>query len=130
MAAGSTTITPDMRVTIGIEPALRTDLASRAAGRVLVIDYWASRRCGVVTGDLTARFSDRDVNGSYVEGAPIEGVRIVVEERLLDVLEQSQPTLRLTGPTFRRRLGMELARPELWLDFLDGPGVVHGKLWG
>lgn len=130
MAAGTTTIVPNTQLSIGIEPELRGDLAKRAAGRVLVINYWALRRCGVVTGDLTVRLTEREIEGPYVAVAPIEAVRIVVEERLLNVLELSGPTLRLMGPTFRRRLGIELARPELWLDFLHRPGVLRGKLWG
>ena len=62
---------------------------------MLVVDYFAGRRCGVVTGDLTANFRDQETRGSYLEGTRIEGVRIVVEERLLNVLEQNGPTLRL-----------------------------------
>jgi hypothetical protein len=114
----------------GVDAGLHAELATMPAGRTLVIDYFAGRRCGVVTGDLTVEVRDAAVEGPYVEVAPVDGLRIVVQERLRDVLERSGPTLRLVGPRFRRHIGIELDRPELWIDFLDQPGVLRGRLWG
>ena len=90
----------------------------------------ASKRCGVVSGDLTAAFRDETCGEPLLEAAPTVGVRIAVDARLRDVLEAGGPTLRLTGPRFRRRLAIELERPELWLDFLSRPGALRGRLWG
>jgi hypothetical protein len=115
---------------IEVEPALRDELAVMAAGRTLVIDYFASKRCGVVSGDLTVAFQDEARDEPLAEAAPSAGVRIAVDARLRDVLAASGPTLRLSGPRFRRRLAIELERPELWLDFLNRPGVLRGRLWG
>ncbi len=121
---------PASQLHIAVEPRLREELAEIAAGRTLVIDYFASQRCGVVSGDLTAVFRDEAGDGTFLDAVPAEGVRIAVDERLRDVLEESRATLRLTGPRFRRRLAIELERPELWLDFLNRPGILRGRLWG
>ena len=129
MAEATTAVVSHSQLSIGFEPTLRRELATRATGRVLVIDYFASRRCGVVTGDLTATFR-HEIVGRYLELAPVDGVRIVAEERLLNLLQRSGPTLRLTGPNLWRHLSVELALPELWLDFLERPGILRGKLWG
>jgi hypothetical protein len=106
---------------------LRTQLGRLAAGRTLVIDYFASRRCSVVIGDLTCRFEAGPCGRGYTELARIEGVRVFVESRLLDTLEVAGPTLRLGGPPFARHVRVELDEPERWIDFLDGPGVLAGK---
>jgi hypothetical protein len=49
------------------------------------------------------------------------------ESRLLTLLDDAGPTLRLVGPSFARHLAVELDRPERWIDFLEGPGVLAGK---
>ena len=120
-------VVPRSRLSIGVDPALRARLARLAAGRVLVIDYFASRRCSVVIGDLTGGFEARPPGSGYTELAGIEGVRVFVESRLLPTLEAAGPTLRLGGPPFARHLAVELEQPERWIDFLDGPGVLAGK---
>lgn len=58
----------------------------------------------------------------YVELASFEGVRLFAESRLLAVLGDAGPSLRLGGPPFARHLPVELDRPERWIDFLEGPG--------
>jgi hypothetical protein len=117
------------RISLGVEPALRASLASLAHGRVVVIDYFASlsKRGSVVIGDLTGAFRDADPGPEYVEFAPIEDVRIFVESRLVTVLDDARATLRLAGPPFARHLSVELDPPELWIDFLERPGVLAGK---
>jgi hypothetical protein len=94
---------------------------------VLVIDYFASRRCGVVIGDLTVDFGDEPPGPAYVELAGIESVRVFAESRLLAVLGNAGPSLRLGGPPFARHLAVELDRPGRWIDFLERPGVLAGK---
>jgi hypothetical protein len=117
------------RISLGVEPALRASLARLAHGRVVVIDYFASRgkRCSVVIGDLTGAFRDADPGPEYVELARIEDVRIFVESRLLSVLDDTSATLQLAGPPFARHLSVDLDPPERWLDFLERPGVLAGK---
>ena len=120
-------VVPRSQVGIGIESSLRGDLAGLARGRVLVIDYFASRRCSVVVGDLTAQFTKRSPGSGYTELAAIEGVRLFTDLRLLPVLRDGEPTLVIGGPPFARHLAVRLERPERWLDFLDEPGILAGK---
>jgi hypothetical protein len=115
------------QISLGVEPTLRGSVAPLANGRVLVIDYFASRRCSVVIGDLTGDFRETLPAPGYVELASIEGVRVFAEARLLTILEDAGPSLRLSGFPFARHLAVDLDRPELWIDFLDGPGVLAGK---
>jgi hypothetical protein len=115
------------QISVGLDPSLRASLGSLAAGRVLVLDYFASRRCSVVIGDLTCELRAAPPAGDFVELAPIQGVRLFVEQRLLAILADAGPSLRLAGPPFARHLAVELEEPERWIDFLDGPGVLAGK---
>lgn len=120
---------PRSEVSVGVEPGLRRELASIANGRPLVIDYFASRRCSVVIGDLTSDFAQTapSPGSGYVELARIEGVRVFAEGRLLPILRTGEATLRLAGPPFARHLSVRLEQPERWLEFLDRPGVLAGK---
>ena len=120
-------VVPRSQISIGVGPTLRGSLARLANGPMLVIDYFASRRCSVVIGDLTADFSDTPPGPGYVELASIERVRIFAESRLLAVFGAAGSTLRLGGPPFARHLSVGLERPERWIDFLNGPGVLAGK---
>lgn len=124
-AAGS--VIPRSEVSVGLEPALRLSLAGLAAGRIVVIDYFASKTCSVVVGDLTCSFKAVAPGPGYLELAPIEGVPVFVEGRLLAILAEAGPILRMAGPPFARHLAIELEQPERWIDFLDGPGVLAGK---
>ena len=127
MTLDTGTVVPRSRISLGVEPTLRGSLAPLASGRALVIDYFASRRCSVVIGDLTADFKDTPPRPRYVELASIEGVRVFTERRLLAVLGELGTMLRLGGPPFARHLSVELDQPEHWIDFLEGPGVPAGK---
>ncbi len=120
-------VVPRSQISLGVEPTLRGSLERFADGRVLVIDYFASRRCSVVIGDLTGDFQDTPPGPRYVELASIESVPVFAESRLLAVLGDAGTTLRLGGPPFARHLALELDRPERWIDFLEGPGVLAGK---
>ncbi len=115
------------RISIGVEQDLRGTLAPRAKGRLLLVDYFAAGRCGIAVGDLTASFRPEVPRGAYVELAAVEGVRIFAEERLMGILADAGPTLRLSGPPFARHLSISLDRPELWIDFLERPGILAGK---
>jgi len=111
---------PRSAISVGVEPGLRRELHDLARGRVLVIDWFSSRRCGVTLGDLTASFRDGRPGPDFVELAPIEGVPLFAERRLLAMLAGAGPWLRSAGPRFARHLAVMLDRPERWLDFLDG----------
>ena len=127
MTIDAATIVPRSRISLGVEPTLRGSIAQLAKGRVLVIDYFASRRCSVVVGDLTVDFEDTPPGPGYVELASIESVRVFAESRLLGVLGDAGSSLRLGGPPFARHLAVDLGQPERWIDFLEGPGVLAGK---
>jgi hypothetical protein len=120
-------VVPRSQISLGVGPTLRGSLARLANGRVMVIDYFASRRCSVVIGDLTVDFGDTPPGPGYVELASIERVRVFAESRLLAVLGAAGFTLRLGGPPFVRHMSVELERPERWIDFLERPGVLAGK---
>jgi hypothetical protein len=115
---------PRSEISIGVDPGLRPRLWALAAGRVLVIDYFASRRCGVTIGDLTAGLRHRRPGAGYVELAPIEGIPVFAETRLLATLREGSPWLHLGGPVFAQHLAVRLDRPELWIDFLDEPSTI------
>lgn len=127
MTVDSGTVVPRSQITLGVESTLRGSLAQLANGRVLVMDYFASRRCSVVIGDLTADFEDTPPGSGYVELASIESVRVFTESRLVSVLGDAGTSLRLGGPPFARHIAVELDRPECWIDFLERPGVLAGK---
>ena len=127
MTHGTGQVVPRSQVSLGVEPSLRGSLAQMADGRVIVIDYFASRRCSVVIGDLTGDFRDTPPGRGYLELSSVEGVRVFAESRLLALLGEEGSTLRLGGPPFARHLAFDLDRPERWIDFLEGPGVLAGK---
>src|SRR5712671_838495 len=106
------TVVPRSQISLGVEPALRGSLAHLANGRVLVIDYFASRRCSVVIGDLTADFVEKPLGPGYIEVGSVEGVGAFVEPRLLAVLADTESSLRLSGPPFARHLAIDLDPPE------------------
>lgn len=112
---------------VGLTAELRSSVQSAARGRSLVIDYFASQRCGPPVGDLTATFIAEEPGSTYVELGPIGDVRLFVEVRLVPLLAAAGVTLRWAGPPFARHLAVVLDRPGLWLEFLDRPGVLTGK---
>ena len=117
---------PRSRISLGVEPTLRDSLAHLANGRVLVIDYFASRRCSIIIGDLTADFAEMPPGAPFVEVGDVEGVRVFAEPRLHAVLADTESSLRLGGPPFARHLAIDLDPPERWIDFLEQPGVLAG----
>lgn len=120
-------VTPRSQISIGVEPNLRRELAKLADGRPLVVDYFATRRCSIVIGDLTARFRRQLPDERYIELASVDEVRIFLEERLITVLTDGGLSVRLGGPPFARHPVPWLDRPERWIEFLEQPGVMAGK---
>ncbi len=121
---------PRFEVGISIAPRLRDRLASLAAGRALVIDYFAVARCGSIVGDLTAKFGSGPAVDGYVQLATVDGVRLFAEKRLIALFEGGGIGLDLAGPRFARHLVVTMQRPERWLELLERPGVCAGKsLW-
>ncbi len=118
---------PRLEAGISIAPRLRDRLASLAAGRALVIDYFARARCGSVVGDLTAKFRPVPADDGYVQLATVDGVRLFAEKRLIGLFEDGGTGLDLAGPRLARHLVVTVQRPERWLDFLERPGVCAGK---
>jgi hypothetical protein len=102
-------------VRLNMSPALRERLAALAAGRPLVIDYYASRLRGVATGDLIVWFGEPAAEPCYLELEPIDGVVILVERHLVEILERA--TLRENGPSVAPPPG-GLDRPTGGLDRL------------
>ena len=127
LAEPPTTVIRRSELSLGVDSSLRGRLARLAAGRVLTLDYFASRRCSVTVGDMTADFSVAPPGAGFAALARIEGVPVFVERRLLPVLREGIASLSLAGPTFARHLAVRLERPERWLDFLEEPGAMAGK---
>ena len=98
----------------------RGRLQSMAAGRVLDIGYFRSRRCGAVVGDLTLSWTVEAPSSSHVAITSVEGVAVFADRRLLDVLRRAAPELRPGGLLSRGTPSIRLAVPELWIDFLKG----------
>jgi len=97
-------------------PGLLARLPELARGRAIVIDHFASRRCGVTIGDLRVRFGTDLGDTETADLRPLGGVAVRAEAELLSLLDGAE--LRLAGPAFVPRLALDLRRPEAWLDFL------------
>ena len=111
---------PRSEITVAIDPALQGRLGAMSNGGVVVLDFFTSRRCNVTVGDLTADVRVHAPGSGYVELAPVEGVRLYAETRLLPVLREAGPSLRLARGVFGRHLAVGLDRPEDWIVSLEG----------
>ena len=109
---------------IAVDPWLHGRLGTLAAGRTLVIGYFASRRCGVVIGDFAVDWQASPPGLGFLELAPIEGVAAFVDARLVDVLVDARPELRPGGILRPGTPSVRLGIPERWIEFLDGPTVL------
>lgn len=105
-------------VTIRIDPSHASRLADLVGDRPLVIDHYASRRCGVTIGDLRVRVETPPLGAEFVELDPIGSVRILAEPALLQLLG-SGASLRFGGSFPMAKVRIDLDRPELWLEFLE-----------
>jgi len=118
---------PRSVVTIGLAPELRGRLGALGRGRTLAIGFYASRCCtSVAVGDLTVAWVEGAPPPGSVALAPLEGVPLVTDGRLVELLRAAGPTLVLGGPVFARHLALRLERPELWIDFLGRPAALRG----
>jgi hypothetical protein len=104
-------------IRLDVDPALQGRLPTLAAGRPLVIDYYASVFRGMAVGDLVVRFGDPRPEPRYLQLEPIEGITVLAERGLLGLLEGA--TLREVGLPNARHLSISLATPERWIDFLE-----------
>jgi hypothetical protein len=104
-------------IELDVEPALRGRLAGLAAGRSLVIDYYASTHRGMTIGDLTVRFGYPHAEPRYVLLEPLEDVTVIAERNLLTLLFGA--TLREAGLPFARHLAITMVQPERWIEFLE-----------
>ncbi len=105
-------------IRLRVEPSLAPRLPELSQGRALVIDYFASRRCGVTIGDLNVTFGSMRSGSDYWELDPIGDVRILAEEHLLEPLGAGGE-LRFGGPAFAQHLTLSIDEPERWLEFLE-----------
>ena len=116
---GHGAIDPPMRLRLG--PSLEGRLGPMSAGRVLVIDAFRSWQCGTWIGDLTVEWWLTRPGDSFVSVAQLEGVPVLVHRRLVRILEAADATLVRSRLPFFGGVHLELARPELWIDYLDRP---------
>jgi hypothetical protein len=119
---------PRSRIAIGIDPALRPRMAGLSEGRTLAIDFFVARlRTSVVVGDLSLRWLDTGPEGEIEvpDGlaalATIEGVGLVADARLLELLATTGPTIVEGGPPFARHLALRLDDSAAWIEFLETP---------
>lgn len=119
MAAGAALGAAPPRPLVELNPALRGRLAEFAAGRMLVIGYFTSSRCGVVIGDLSTDWRDGVPSSGYAVLPQIEGVPIAIDVRLQHVLAEADAELRPGGMLHAGTPSLWLARPERWLTFLE-----------
>ena len=108
---------------LGLDPGLQGRFAELAGGRVLVIDFLLTRPTPQLpTAELSARWEPRPPAG-LTPAAPIEGVQVVVDPRLEEVLREAGPRLRPVAGALLGQLAVDLARPLVWLDFLSSPSA-------
>jgi hypothetical protein len=112
-------------IQLRVEPSLAPRLPELSQGRALVIDYYASRRCGVTIGDLNVSFGSMHPGSDYAELDSIGDVRVLAERYLLEPL-RAGGELAFRGPAFAHRLALPIDRPEHWLEFREcHPGNRH-----
>lgn len=112
---------PRSLISVGLDPGLRSSLPERSSGQLLVIDFFRSWQCGTWIGDLTVSWLDAEPGPEFAELAPIEGVRLFANRRLLRLLRDGGAILQRGRLPFRGGLTVTLDRPELWIDYLDRP---------
>jgi hypothetical protein len=109
-------------VELDISDADASWIVAQAAGRPLVIDYRTDSVRGITIGDLTVAFTAEGLRPRYVEIQPVHGVRVLVERNLVDLLGTGAVLRRRSLP-WPRSLAIFLAKPELWMTFVEAhPG--------
>lgn len=100
----------------------RRELPGRAAGRWLVLDYFATRCCGrnVSVGDLHLRWmtSGGPIAGEFLRLRAPAGIEAYVQRDLIPVLGAAGAQIAMHGRGPFRRPVVELADGAVWLDFV------------
>jgi hypothetical protein len=110
-------------IRIRVESSLVPRLSELSQGRALVIDCFASRRCGVTIGDVTVTVGSNACRFGLPRAGPARncpGPRL----RAPPGPARAGAELRLGGPVVPQRLRLSIDRPEGWVDFLERH---HGK---
>jgi len=118
---------PAVMARVRATPRLRGRLPGLAAGRMLVIDNFASARCGVVVGDITTYFGPLPPPETHAEVAERDGIPVLADRRLVPLLEGASIELDLRRLPSLPGLAGGLEPPERWLEFLERPGVAHPR---
>ena len=117
-------------MSLRIDRSLAGSLASRAEGRVIVVDAFRSWQCGTWVGDLRARWRPSAPGDRFVTAPPAEGVPVYVRADLAHLLDKGGASLHGSGVIRRNGLRVELDRPELWISWLDHPGAWAARPTG
>ena len=99
----------------------------KASGRSILIDYYATSRCGVVVGDLTATFADDGPPERAIKVAELEGVDVYAHPQLLPLLERTGVSIVSASWPHRGGLAVRLDEPAEWLLFLERPGAYRRR---
>src|SRR5690242_20057757 len=103
-------------------PEARLELPSRAAGRRLLVDYFAARCCGrnVSVGDIHLRWqsSDEPVADDFLALDAPDGIEAFVQRDLVWVLRLAGGRIVMRGRRPVRRPVVEVEDGAAWLDFI------------
>ena len=107
-------------IQLRFEPAAGRRLRELALDRPIVIDHFASRRCGVTVGDLRVRIGQPVMTATdeLVQLDSVDGVPVLAERDLLPLLATGA-SLRRTGGLRGPRVAIDLDHPDAWLAFLE-----------
>ncbi len=105
------------------ERSLVGSVHGRADGRSILIDYYATARCNVVVGDLTAAFTVDRPPEQAIKVAELEAVDVYAHPQLLPLLERTGLSIISASWPHRGGLAVRLDEPAEWLLFLERPGV-------
>ena len=108
-------------MSLSLAPSLEGRFSGMAEGRVLAIDAYRSWQCGTWIGDLTVEWWRKRPADNFIVVAQFEGVPVLVHRRLVRILEAADATLVRSKLPLFGGVRLELARPELWIDYLDRP---------
>jgi hypothetical protein len=122
-------------ISIGLDPSFRTAFARVAAGRTLAIGYFTSRLLGSLIGDLDLRWVEEAPGGSielpagFIALEPLAGVGLAADQRLLELLSVSGPTIVASRSPFATGVDVRLEDAGAWIDFLDSPAARRAPLY-
>jgi|GEM_PF-5424522 hypothetical protein len=105
-------------VRIRAETAVERRVAELAGDLPIVIDHYASRRCGATIGDVRVRVGGAAPDEALVELEPIGSVRVLAERHLVRLLADGA-AIRFGNRLLGSQPSIELDHPEAWLCFLE-----------